>query len=236
MQLRDEDPRHGVRLLRRSAWDENDRLHREASRYLVDAALVTGASAYLQHSVGFQYADGGDVWLDEDAPLSPPPHGHAILEAEAQAERFSQAGGRGVALRFGFFYGPAAPNTRDLLRVARLGFVPFPGAADAYQPWIHTDDLGTSVAAALEAPAGVYNVVDDEPVTRTELGEILADALGRKRSRLVPRVLERLIPSRYDYLKRSQRVTNRRFRQAASWTPSVPTSRVGWPRTIALKI
>src|SRR5438445_371281 len=35
------------------AWATNNRLHREASQNLVDGALATGASRYLQHSIGF---------------------------------------------------------------------------------------------------------------------------------------------------------------------------------------
>lgn len=226
-------PASAMAYWRRSAWSTNDRLHREASRYLVDAALATGATGYLQHSAGFQYADGGDRWLDEDAPLAPPPHGDSILEAEGQARRFTESGGVGIALRFGFFYGPLAPNTRDLVRIARMGFVPFPGTSEAYLPWIHTNDLGTAVVAALGAPAGVYNVVDDEPITRGTWADILAQALGRKRLRLAPRTLMRLIPQRYDYIRRSQRVSNRRFKGATAWSPSVASPREGWARTMS---
>lgn len=217
---------------RRSAWAVNDRLHRDVSRHLVDAALAAGATHYLQHSAAFQYADGGTAWLDEDAALSPPPHGHAILEAEDQTRRFIQAGGAGVALRFGYFYGPDAPSTRDLVRIARLGFVPFAGPPQAYQPWIHTTDLGTAVVAALQAPAGIFNVVDDEPITRQTLGGVLAQALGKTRLRPPPRMFTRLLGKRYEYISRSQRPTNARFRSATGWSPTVRTSREGWPATV----
>ena len=85
----------------RSAWKTNDRLHRDLSRLLVDAALAAGADRCLQHSVSFMYADGGDRWLDEDAPIDAPPHGAAVLAAEESARRFSREGGVGIAMRFG---------------------------------------------------------------------------------------------------------------------------------------
>jgi nucleoside-diphosphate-sugar epimerase len=115
--------------------------------------------------------------------------------------------------------------------MGRWGFVPFPGRADAYLPWIHEDDLGTSVVAALSAPAGTYNVCDDEPLTRADLGRALALASGRtKPLRTAPRVLSRLMGKRYDYMSRSQRVSNARFKEVAGWSPTVPSSLGSWPR------
>lgn len=213
----------------RSAWKTNDRLHRDLSRVLVDAALRQSAERYLQHSVAFMYADAGDRLVDEDAPIDPPPHGHAVLEAEGNVRRFEADGRIGIALRFGLFYGPSATSARDLVRLARSGFVPFPGAADAFMSFVHVDDLGTSVVAALAAPAGVYNVTDDDPLTRAELGAEFARALGRRRPlRAAPRAVRRMLGKRYDYLGRSQRVSNGRFKESASWSPSVPTSRGRW--------
>ncbi len=213
----------------RSAWKTNDRLHRDLSRVLVDAALASGVQRYMQHAAAFMYADGGDRWLDEDAPIDAPPHGHAVLAAEDNVRRFTKEGGAGVALRFGLFYGPSATSARDLLRFARAGFVPFPGGADAYLTFIHVDDLGTSVVAALSVPSGVYNVTDDEPLTRADLATEFAKALGRRKPlRPAPRVVARILGKRYDYLGRSQRVSNARFKRSAAWTPAVPTSRGGW--------
>jgi nucleoside-diphosphate-sugar epimerase len=219
-------------MVRRSAWQQNDRLHAEASRHLVDAALASDAGVYLQHSSGFMYAAGGDAWLDESAPLDPPPHGEAIVEAEAHTARFAAAGAAGVALRFGFFYGVDAPTTRDQLRLTRLRISPVPGRADAYYPAIHTDDLGTAAVAALRAPSGPYNVVDDEPLTRAEHATVLAEALGVLRLRLPPSRIAGAV-KRFDYIVRSQRVTNRRFRTATGWAPATPSARTGWPAVVA---
>jgi nucleoside-diphosphate-sugar epimerase len=220
------------RYIRRSPWETNNRLHAEASRNLVDAALKAGAARYVQHSVAFMYAEGGDRWLDERAPLDPPPHGVAVLEAERQAQRFTDAGRTGVALRFGFFYGLPAKTALDFIRVARTGFVPMTGSTDAYVSWIHTDDLGSAVMRALGTAAGAYNVVDDEPITRSEWGGVLASALGRKRLRTPPKIAARLMGKRFEYLSRSQRVTNASFKKAG-WSPSVPSARDGWAQLIA---
>src|SRR5262245_61131049 len=58
------------RITRRNAAD-TDRLRRDASRCLVDAALAAGVTTYVQESITFVYADGGDTWLDEGAAQHP---------------------------------------------------------------------------------------------------------------------------------------------------------------------
>ena len=218
-----------TRAAMRRAWRENDRIWTQGAEAVVDAALAAGASTYIHQSSGFMYVDGGDAWLDEDSPIDPPPHGAAVVFGEAQARRFAAAGGSALSLRFGLFYGPTAGTTHDFVRMARRLHVSAPGKPTAYYPSMHTDDLGTATVAALGAPAGVYNVVDDEPVTRREYANVLAAALGVAKLRVprVPRV------ERMDYLLRSQRVSNRRFKQAAGWSPSVPSVRAGWPAVIA---
>jgi hypothetical protein len=37
----------------------------------VDAALHAGADRYIQESISFLYADGGDEYLDESAAVDP---------------------------------------------------------------------------------------------------------------------------------------------------------------------
>jgi nucleoside-diphosphate-sugar epimerase len=213
----------------KSAWNENDRLHRDLSRLLVEASLEAGARRYLQHSVAFMYADGGDRWLDEDSPLEIPPHGEAVLRAEENARSFTESGGAGIAMRFGFFYGPGVPSARDIVRMSRALILAFPGRADAYMPLIHVDDLGSTVVAALDVPAGTYNVTDDDPLTRSELGDAIARGRGRTKGlRPAPHLITKVMGKRYDYMSRSQRVSNARFKEAAGWTPKVPSSRDAW--------
>jgi uncharacterized protein YbjT (DUF2867 family) len=55
----------------REVWRENDRLRREASALLVDAALATAVRVYIQPSVTFVYPSFGPV--DESTPLADVP-------------------------------------------------------------------------------------------------------------------------------------------------------------------
>jgi nucleoside-diphosphate-sugar epimerase len=218
------------RAARRSAWAGNDRIRTVASANLAGAAIATGAGRYIQESISLIYADGGDRWLAEDAPIDPLPHTRSTLAAEAAAQRVTDAGGIGVALRFGLHYGRLR-HVDELARILRTGVAPAFGR-DGYTPSIHIDDAATAVVAALDAPAGVYNVSDDEPVTRGEYFGALAAALDTRRPRILPRGLARLFGSLGLSLARSLRVSNRRFKEATGWAPRYPSVREGWPASV----
>jgi nucleoside-diphosphate-sugar epimerase len=216
-----------------SAWVDNDRIRRDASANLVDAALAGGAARYIQESITFLYADAGASWIDEDAPLDVPEYTRSVLAAEAQAARFTEAGGVGIVLRFGLFYGPDSHHTIDAVRLARRRLAATFGRRDAYLSSITTDDAASAVVAALDAGAGIYNVVDDEPMTRRDHFDALARALGVRRLHLPPVVASKLGGSKTETLARSQRVSNERFEKATGWAPASPSAREGWPAVLA---
>jgi nucleoside-diphosphate-sugar epimerase len=220
-----------VKMRKRRAWVENDRIRSEGSRVMVDAALAAGVRLFVQESITFIYADGGDTWLDEDAPIDAPAGSNlaSALDADRETARVTEAGRHGIVLRFALFYAPRAGSTLDMIRLARRRMFPVVGKGAFYQSSINVDDGARAVLAALEAPAGVYNVCDDEPVTQREYVESLATAFGLKSPRHVPERVARLgggIVGRY--LTRSQRVSNRRFKDATGWSPRYPSVREGF--------
>src|SRR5215207_4017323 len=165
------------RMATPGAWDENDRLRREASAAIAGAAEAAGAHRLVQESLAFLYADGGDSWLDEDAPVAPGGATATALTAEANAAALF--GGDTVVLRFGLFVGPDSDLTRSDIENARAGISPSLGARDGYRPTVWLDDAATAAAAALRVPAGIYNVADADPPTRAEIDAALAAAVGR---------------------------------------------------------
>jgi len=80
------------------------------------------------------------------------------------------------------------------------------------------------VAAALRAPAGTYNVADEDPPTRAEIDAALAAAVGRDSLR--PAI--NAVPAIFEPVTRSQRLSSRRLREATGWTPSVRGGTDGW--------
>jgi nucleoside-diphosphate-sugar epimerase len=204
---------------RAAAWATNDRIRTEASRNLVDAALAAGTTRFIQESICFTYRDGGDGRLDEDAPQGRAGPTSSAEAAEAATGRFTAAGRTGVVLRFASFYGADSEQTRGQVRMARQGLAPFAGAHGAYQSSLHLDDAASAVVAALGAPAGVYNVVEDDPATRDEQAAALGTALGTVPGWVAPPWLVKLGGPGLAFLGRSLRVSNRRFREATGWAP-----------------
>jgi nucleoside-diphosphate-sugar epimerase len=221
------------RMRFRSAWKENDRIRREGSRNLVDAVLSTGADRYIQENIAFMYADGGDAWIDEDSPIDAPDYVDSGFEAERQTQRVTDAGGVGVVLRFGMFHAPDSDQTRLTVSAARRRMFSMFGPKDAYLPPVTVDDCATAVVAALAAPAGIYNIVDDEPLTRRDYAAVLADAVGVKSLHFPPKVVAKAGGEQAAMLSRSQRVSNRRFEQATGWAPQYPSMRQGWRAIVA---
>ncbi len=104
------------------------------------------------------------------------------------------------------------------------------GRSDAYMSQIWVDDAADAVVvAAARAPAGTFDVVDDAPMTRGALATAMALALGRRKLFLPPMWVVRLAGGRDVLpLTRSQRVSNRRFKEATGWHPSVVDAAAGW--------
>ena len=180
--------------------------------------------------MAFVYGEGGNAWLDESAPLALGAPTESTRAAEAAVARFSAGGGTGVVLRFGYFYGPDAVHTHAQLKAARQGISAFPGPPGAYQPQVHLDDAASAVVAALEAPAGVYNIVEDRPGTRAEIADAVAAAMGVAPLWLPPPAAR--VPG-MSYLTSSQRVSNRAFRSATGWAPRYPSPAEGWAAVVS---
>jgi 2-alkyl-3-oxoalkanoate reductase len=220
---------------RRAAWTENDRIRTVGTRALVDAALASGAKVVVYSSIAFVYPDRGSQWIDAD---STPPRDtddltHSSLEAETEVARFTAGGGRGIVLRLGPLYGPETLSTCTQLDLARRGLVTVFGPDDAYAPSLWTDDAANALVAALGpgVPAGVYDVVDDEPLTRGELGESMKAATGQRWAVRPPMALVRvLLPAMAPYAGLSTRISNGRFKQVSGWRPRVADARDGWRR------
>nr|WP_296073212.1 NAD(P)-dependent oxidoreductase [uncultured Actinoplanes sp.] len=210
------------RLTLPGAWDENDRLRREASAVIARAAQAAGARRLVQESPAFLYADAGDAWVDEGAAVAGGGTTTTALVAETNAAHLFD--GDTVILRFGMFVGPDSELSRANIENARRGISPSVGRRDAYQPTLWLDDAGAAVASALIAPAGTYNVADDDPPTRAEIDAALAAVVGRDALR--PPVDE--VPPGLEPLSRSQRVCSRKLREATGWSPRVRAGTDGW--------
>ncbi|HVJ97160.1 MAG TPA: NAD-dependent epimerase/dehydratase family protein [Acidimicrobiia bacterium] len=219
-----------TQMARMSAWSENERIRTEGSTNLVDAALAAGAKVFVQESLAFVYGEHGAEIISADTTgWGDSPFVGAVQAAEANVARFTASGSRGVVLRFGMFYADDSDQTVAKVKAARNGFSAEVGAADSYFPLIDADDAAAAAVAALDAPAGLYDVVDDAS-TRAEQTAALAAAVGRRRLHRPPKWATPKVGS---YLAASQRVSNEKFRNATAWRPSSPTVREGYAKLVS---
>jgi nucleoside-diphosphate-sugar epimerase len=225
-------PDSSLAALRPGAWAENDRIRKLGSETLARAATAAGVGVLIQESFAPVYPDRGAAWIDETAPLQPARYNRTVADAERAAHGFSARGGRGIVLRFGAFYGPDAWQVAELIRFIRKGWVPLPARPESFISPVSHDDAASAVAAALAAEAGTYNVVDDRPLPRREFYDLLAAELDVPPPKLPPFWLAPAMGSLVRLLGRSQRISNRKLREATGWAPLYPSVREGWPATL----
>lgn len=211
----------GVASLRGRNWAMNDRLRTEAADHLAAAVINHGAGTYVGESITFPYLDGGVEWIDETQPRDSHSGNESVADAEAAAQRVTDGGASGVILRFAMFHADDSGHMDSFLSAARRGFAPFVGVPDGYQPFIDVGDAARAVVAALDIPAGVYNVTEHNPTTRAEHATALARVVGRERLRFPPRLLQKLGGAPAAEFGRSQRVSSAKLQSASSWRPAV---------------
>ena len=225
-------PRSPWRMFLPSAWRENDHLRRDAVPIMTAAARDAGVGRFVQESFAPIYQDAGDGWIAEDARLRPVRYNRSILDAERAVQRFNEAGGVGIVLRFAAFYGPDSEQLPLMVAMVRRGWGPLPGRAQSFVSSVSHDDAATAVAAALSLPAGVYNVADDEPLRHRDFVDAIAQAIGARPPRLLPAWLAQVGGSLSRMFARSLRISNMKLRQHG-WAPRYPSAREGLPPAIA---
>jgi nucleoside-diphosphate-sugar epimerase len=159
-------PKHPSDLAAAGPGDRKLRL--EGGGNLFRAAQAAGVRRYIQQSSGF-FLKAGSGLADESESLAvdaaPGVAANARTYAELEKRLFSMPAIEGVALRYGFFYGPNTWYDRDGASAddVRRQQTPIIGRGEGVWSWIHIEDAALATVAAIAGPAGVYNIVDDDP-------------------------------------------------------------------------
>ena len=178
-----------------------NRLRTEGTDHLLAAGQAVGVKRFVAQSNAGLYARTGGPIKREDAPLDhdPPPAMRQGLTAirHLEAAVTDALWTDGLVLRYGWFYGPGTSIALDppgsQIELIRKRQLPIVGEGTGVWSFIHVEDAATASVAAVEGgPAGIYNVVDDEPATVSEWVPALAAAVGAKPPRRVPRWIGRL--------------------------------------------
>ncbi|HEX4222233.1 MAG TPA: NAD(P)-dependent oxidoreductase [Pseudonocardiaceae bacterium] len=222
-----------TRFVSAKAWAHSNEVRIKGSTSVVDAMLAAEVPVLVQESVAMLYKSQGNAWIDETMPVDDYPITKGNHAAEANAQRFTEAGGTGIILRFGLFYGQGAAHSEQMLAQAKWHIAMMAGPADGYQSSIHVRDGGAAITSVLNAEAGIYNVVDDEPLTKRDFADALADAVHTRAWLRPPGRAALLFGDRLTSLTRSLRVSNGKIRIATGWTPRYPSAREGLVATVA---
>jgi nucleoside-diphosphate-sugar epimerase len=162
------------------------------------------------------------------------PAAEAIESMETQILEANRSGAiEGVVLRYGLFYGPEAASTVEMIAMAKRRLLPAIRGDRSLLPCIHVDDAASATLAALDrAPAGGrYDIVDDAPVSFSEIVRALAEAAGAPRPIAVPAWLPRLVaPYMARMISLRLPLSNAKARADMEWRPAFPTMREGLRR------
>jgi nucleoside-diphosphate-sugar epimerase len=214
---------------------QTNRLRTQGTDALLAAARDAGVRRFVAQSFASNRYErsGGPVKTERD-PLDPTPP-PAMRETDAAMryldQKVTQAGG--VALRYGGFYG--APND-GLIEPVRKRMFPIVGAGDGVFSFIHLDDAAAATVLALEHDVhGIFNIVDDEPAPVREWLPVLAEALGAKPPRRVPRWLARLFAGEVavTMATESRGASNAKAKRELGWTLRYPSWRQGFAAAYA---
>jgi 2-alkyl-3-oxoalkanoate reductase len=145
------------------------KLRIEGGGNLFRAAHAVGVRRYLQQSSGFFLKAAAGTLADESSPLdvdaSAGVAASARTYAELETRLFSSDAIEGVALRYGFFYGPKTwyyPGAAAANMVMRQDNAVV-GEGEGVSSFVHIHDAAIATVALLDASPGMYNLVDDDP-------------------------------------------------------------------------
>jgi len=153
----------------RKAADRDRTVRLVGGRNVQKAAQAAGTSRYIVQSTGFFYGPGPGLAVERDAlAVNASPAVAANVQTYMQLEE-RVLGARdlqGVALRYGFFYGPGTyhdPIDGSVSQQVRAQAYPIVGSGQGVFSFVHIEDAALATVAALEGDPGVYNIVDDDP-------------------------------------------------------------------------
>jgi nucleoside-diphosphate-sugar epimerase len=214
-----------------------NRLRSEGTDHLLAAGRAVGIKRFVAQSyAGWPFARTGGPVKSEDAPLDPdPPEG--LRQALAAIRHLEEAvtgasWTEGVVLRYGGFYGPGtslAPDGEHRELIRKRGF-PVVGGGQGVWSFVHIEDAAEATVAAVEhGSRGVYNVVDDEPAPVAEWLPAIAESVGAKRPRKVPRWLGRLLAGEVATVMMTEvrGASNEKAKRELGWRPGHPSWREG---------
>lgn len=196
---------------------------------LAGARMLPRRVVYI--STSGVYGDCGGAWVDESRPVHPETD---RARRRADAEQVLGDWGRSSGVEIVVLRAPGI-YAADRLPVERLkkGTPVLRAEDDVYTNHVHADDLAAICVRALErdAPAGLYNAVDDTEMKMGDYFDFVADRVGLARPPRVSRAeAEAAIPPALaSFMRESRRLENRKMKALLGIRLKYPTVRDGVP-------
>lgn len=222
-------------------YERNNRVRREGTRNLLDAAAAAGATRFVVQSMGTWYGPAGSPVKAETDPLwvkAPEPLGTAVRTVDEMERTVLREACIGVVLRYGAFYGPGTWYAADgeIARRMRSRGFPIIGRGEGIMSFVHVDDAASAAVAALAAPASaVYNVADDEPAPASVWTPVYAEAIGAPKPFSVPAFAARfaLGSALTEWLTTLRGASNAKIKRELGWRPRYESWREGFKTAMA---
>lgn len=216
-----------------SDWALNDRIRREGTQNLLNAAHSQPLRSFVLQSVTFLYGDTRGEWKSEQDPLprKVPRNIKSAAEMEANAlAEYKINGTPVVILRGALFYSPAAYSTRTMLDAIKHRQLPIIGSGYQYWHWVYVDDMARAVVLAAEhpAPGEIFNVADDWPFHAADgLNYIAAQLNAPAPFKMTAPLAKILSGSTADFFAQSARYRTDKIKKMLGWSPKYATYREG---------
>ncbi len=214
---------------------QTNRLRTAGTDHLLSAGQAAGVRRFVAQSNAAVYGrTGAAVQTEEAFDPSPVPAMRANQEAmrHLEAAVLGAEWTEGIALRYGWFYGPGtglAPGGEvpELIRKRKF---PLVGDGGAVWSFIHVADAAEATVAAVEhGSRGAYNIVDDDAAPVAEWLPALAQQLGAKKPMRVPRFVGRLFAGEAGVVMMTELrgASNAKAKRELAWRPAHPSWRQG---------
>jgi nucleoside-diphosphate-sugar epimerase len=239
------------------AMEDFVRVNVQGTRNVLDAAKSAGVErvVHISSVVVYGYDDPGEQ--DEDAFHRT--YGNPYIDTKSASDALALRHGA-VVIRPGDVYGPhSVPWVLRPLELAKAGQLVVPGKGDGVMLPVYIDDLVEAVALGLleGKPGRAYTAWSGEEVTFEEYFNRLADLVGGRHARRLPRPLLAVSAASMEaaasirgappafsrnaitFIDRRGTVSTRRIREELGWEPRVGLDeglrRVGeWARTAGI--
>lgn len=152
----------------RQAAEQDKKVRLAGGGNLQNAAQAAGVRRYIVQSSAFWYAPGMGLATEKDSfafDATPAIAAGTKIYAEIERRVLEAQNLEGVALRFGFFYGPEtwyAPDGNIADQVQHQQFYIVGGGQGVWN-FVHVEDAAQGIVAALNCAPGIYNITNDAP-------------------------------------------------------------------------